>query len=46
MESNADYPYTGKDGHCKYNADSVKFKPTEYVQVPTHDNGALIAAVT
>ena len=46
IELESVYPYTAKDGTCKYKSGSVVFKNTGFTDVPAQNNDALAAAVT
>ena len=46
IELESVYPYTAKDGTCKYSSGSVVFKNTGFTDVPSKNNDALASAVT
>jgi len=45
IESLADYPFTGTNGRCKYDASDVVFKNTGYTNVSPNNANALMAAI-
>lgn len=45
IESEKDYPYTGRDGSCKYNASKVVTKVTGFTDVKEGDESDLKSAV-
>jgi C1A family cysteine protease len=45
VETEANYPYLGKDQKCKYNASDVVYKNTGWMDVPPGNSLALAAAV-
>lgn len=44
IERESDYPYTARDGKCKFDASKVVFKPSGYTEVPENDGKAIAAA--
>ncbi|XP_070567463.1 cathepsin L-like [Ptychodera flava] len=45
IESEEDYPYTGVDGYCKFDASKVVAGDTGYIDLPTEDEDKLKEAV-
>ena len=46
MESEQDYPWTGKWGKCKYNSDKVSFRIIDYTSIPKGNSDALRHALS
>jgi cathepsin L len=45
IESEADYPYKGKNGHCAYDASKIVTKVTGFTDIPEGDEDALKSAI-
>ena len=46
IELESVYPYTAKEGTCKFNSTKVAFRNTGFTDVPSKNNDALASAVT
>jgi len=46
QEQTSDYPYTARDGTCKYDATKVKARFTGFYDIPQNDCKGLLSAIT